>query len=206
MREMSINCMGEKCPIPVVKTIKALNALTEKTLITVIVDNDTAVSNLSKLAKSRGFAFTTETLAENQFAVKIEADASETPEADPDAEAAVFCGPAAGPTVVVVSDKSMGGGSEELGAILMKGFIYAISQRETLPDTILFYNGGANYTCEGSPSLEDLKYMESQGTTILTCGTCLDFYGLKEKLAVGGVTNMYDIADRVMSAGKVVKP
>ena len=55
-------------------------------------------------------------------------------------------------------------------------------------------------------SLEDLKLLESEGVTILTCGTCLDFYGLKEKLAVGGATNMYDIVERMQNAQSIVKP
>ena len=77
---------------------------------------------------------------------------------------------------------------------------------DNLPKTILFYNGGASLTCEGSPMLEDLKTLEAEGVEILTCGTCLNFYGLTEKLAVGGVTNMYVIAEKMLGAGNVVKP
>ena len=88
----------------------------------------------------------------------------------------------------------------------MKGFLFALSQLESLPQTILFYNGGAKLTVEGSGSLEDLKAMEAQGVEILTCGTCLNHYGLTEQLAVGGVTNMYAIVEKLAGAEKVVKP
>ena len=88
----------------------------------------------------------------------------------------------------------------------MKGFLYALSQQETLPKTILFYNGGAHLTAQGSESLEDLRSMEAQGVQILTCGTCLDYYGLKDKLAVGGVTNMYSIVEILSGAAHVIKP
>ena len=71
---------------------------------------------------------------------------------------------------------------------------------------MVFYNGGAKITCEGSDSLEDLKNLESQGVEIVTCGTCLDYYGMKDKLAVGTVTNMYDIVESMNHAGKIVKP
>ena len=71
-------------------------------------------------------------------------------------------------------------------------------------DTMLFFNGGAKWTVEGSPSLEDLRELESRGTEILTCGTCLDYYGLKEKLAVGSVTNMYRIAEILTQADRLV--
>jgi selenium metabolism protein YedF len=109
-------------------------------------------------------------------------------------------------TVVAVSSDAMGRGSDELGQILMKGFLYALSQLEELPKALLFYNGGAHLTTEGSPSLEDLKNMEAQGVQILTCGTCLDYYGLTDKLAVGGVTNMYSIVETLAAADKVIRP
>ena len=88
----------------------------------------------------------------------------------------------------------------------MKGFLYAVSQLPTLPKTILFYNSGAYLTCAGSDSLEDLKFMEAQGVEVMTCGTCLNHYGLTEKLAVGSVTNMYVIAQTMMEADHIVKP
>ena len=81
-----------------------------------------------------------------------------------------------------------------------------MTQQDELPQTILFYNGGARLTCEDSPAIEDLKQLESEGVEILTCGTCLDYYGLKEQLRVGGVTNMYVIAEKMTQAEVLVKP
>jgi len=107
---------------------------------------------------------------------------------------------------VAISAAVMGEGSEELGKTLLKAFVFALTQQDKLPKTILFYNGGAALTCEGSAMLEDLKALEAQGVEILTCGTCLNFYGLTEKLAVGSVTNMYTIAEKLTQAGNVVKP
>ena len=96
--------------------------------------------------------------------------------------------------------------AEKKGKLRMKGVLFAVSQLPRLPRTVLFYNGGAKLTVEGSESLEDLRNMEAQGVEILTCGTCLNFYGLAEKLAVGGVTNMYAIVEALANAGKVIKP
>ena len=122
-------------------------------------------------------------------------------------EPAPACIPdARGDLLVAVETETMGRGSEELGRTLMKGFLFAVGQLPQLPKTILFYNGGASLTCEGSPMLEDLKALEAEGVEILTCGTCLNYYGLTEKLAVGGVTNMYVIAEKMLNAGNVVKP
>ena len=88
----------------------------------------------------------------------------------------------------------------------MKSFLFAVTQLEELPKTMLFYNGGATLTTEESDSLEDLKNLEEQGVEIMTCGTCLDYYGLKEKLAVGTVTNMYSIVETMEQASKVIRP
>ena len=107
--------------------------------------------------------------------------------------------------MVVASDR-MGEGNDELGKVLIKSFIFAVTQLEQLPKTMLFYNGGATLTTEGSDSLEDLKSLEAQGVEILTCGTCLDYYGLKNKLAVGGVTNMYSIVETMAGAGRIIRP
>ena len=100
----------------------------------------------------------------------------------------------------------MGTGNDELGKVLIKGFIYAVTQLDTLPKKMLFYNGGATLTTEGSDSIEDLKSLEAQGVEILTCGTCLDYYHLKDKLVVGGVTNMYSIVESMAEAGKIIRP
>ena len=108
--------------------------------------------------------------------------------------------------VVAIGSNQMGNGAEKLGKSLMKAFVFALTKQDYLPETILFFNSGAYLTCEGSDSLEDIKELEAQGVEIMTCGTCLDFYELKEKLAVGGVTNMYDIVQRMESAAAIVRP
>ena len=105
-----------------------------------------------------------------------------------------------------LSTDKMGEGDESLGKTLMKGFIYALTQQETLPKTILLYNRGAFLSTEGSASLEDLTLLQEEGVEILTCGTCLNHYGLAEKLKVGEVTNMYDIVERMTGASKLIRP
>ena len=113
--------------------------------------------------------------------------------------------PARGPVVVAIGSAEMGNGDPKLGKILMKSFLYSLTQLDALPQTMLFFNGGVRMTTEGSESIEDLKALEAQGVEILSCGTCLDFYGLKDKLRVGGITNMYVIAQTMAEAGNVVK-
>ena len=124
------------------------------------------------------------------------------------AEEPAVCTPDArkGKKVIVISANQMGSGSEELGKTLLKGFIYAVTQQDELPKTMLFYNSGVYMTCEDSPSLEDLKSLEAQGVNIMSCGTCLNYYGLSEQLKVGSVTNMYDIVEAMEKADSIIKP
>lgn len=201
----TVNAIGDACPIPVVKTIKAINAMTEAGTVETHVDNETAVENLTKLAASKGFTSTNEKIDDKHFVVKIEVGESASVE---ETEADTYCSvaPKKSNVVVAIASDCMGHGSDELGGALMKSFIYAVTQLEELPKTILFYNGGAKLTCEGSLALDDLKLMADQGVEIMTCGTCLSFYGIKEKLAVGTVTNMYSIVETLAGADKVIKP
>lgn len=108
--------------------------------------------------------------------------------------------------VVVISSCKMGTGEEELGKALMKAFLFALTKQDHYPARILFYNSGAFLSCEDSDSLEDLKFLEAQGVEIFTCGTCLNYYGLTEKLAVGSVTNMYDIVESMNRSSKIIRP
>ena len=199
---ITVNAMGDNCPIPVIKTKKAMAALTGPETIEVLVDNEIAVQNVTKMASSSGGKVTSEKLGDAEYKVTIEMEGA--PAAD---GAEAVCAPdARDNTVVVVSSDRMGSGNDELGKVLIKGFIFAVTQLEKLPRTMLFYNGGATLTTEGSDSLEDLKSLEAQGVEIKTCGTCLNYYGLTDKLQVGEVTNMYDIVETLAKAAKVVKP
>ena len=207
--EKTVNAIGEVCPIPVVMTKKAIKELGGEGRLKTLVDNETAVENLKKLAAQKGFEVEVKKADDGNFEVCFDISAkayaafSEGKAEDEHYE----CAPSyKKKKVVVIGSDKMGAGDDELGAILIKGFIFAISEQEELPDTILFYNGGAKLTCEGSESLEDIKNLEKAGVSIMTCGTCLNHYGLSEKLAVGSVTNMYVIAETMTGADLIIKP
>lgn len=200
---ITVNAMGEACPLPVIKTKKAISERGTESDVEVLVDNETAVQNVMKMAKSQGGEVTDEKLGEGRYMVRIhfgEAALAKEQEAEEDGSAVT------GEAVVVIASDRMGEGKEDLGKVLMKGFLFAVAQLEELPKAILFYNGGATLTAEGSDSLEDLKNLEAQGVEILTCGTCLDYYELKEKLSVGSVTNMYTIVEMMNQASKIIRP
>lgn len=197
--ELVIDAMGDKCPVPVVKAKKALGTMDTGT-VEVHVDNETSVTNLKSLAKSLGCEVSDKTVAEGAeyhvFITKTEASASAEEVASSTEKK----------RVVVISSQVMGSGDDTLGASLMKAFIFSLTQQDALPDTVLFYNGGVHLTCEGSPCLEDLEALEKADVEILTCGTCLKHYELDDKLVIGGVTNMYVIAEKQLKADVVVRP
>ena len=202
METKTLDARGMACPLPVVKAIQALQGMTEGELA-VHVDNEIAVQNLLRMAEGKKLAAETEMAGEKHYIVRIRLSGGAEPLPE---EPPVCCGSAAGDTVVVISSECMGCGSDELGKTLMKGFLFALSQLEEAPKTVLFYNGGAKWTAAGSAALEDLRAMEEKGTEILTCGTCMNYYGLGEKPAVGSVTNMYSIVEKMAGAARLLRP
>ena len=216
---IKVNAIGDTCPIPVIKTKNAIKQMNGEGVVEVMVDNEIAVQNLTKMAKQKQYACRSEKLSGEEYRVVItvtkgaQEDGGQTdalaavtfpaPSETPDADACIPDGRKKKKIVVIRSGK-MGEGNDELGAVLMKGFIYALTELEELPETILLYNGGAPLSCEGSDSLEDLKTLEAQGVEIMTCGTCLNYYGLTDKLAVGTVTNMYAIAEKMSEADTII--
>lgn len=200
---MNVDARGDACPLPVVKAKKAIAELKGAGQVEVLVDNEIAVQNLTKMAQQKGYPYSAEKLAEKDYRVLFTIGEAA---AEPAGEAPACMSDTRTDTVVAIGSDKMGIGAEELGKTLLKAFVFALTQQDQLPKTILFYNSGASLTCKGSPMLEDLKALEAQGVEIMTCGTCLNFYGLTEKLAVGSVTNMYTIVEKLTLAGNVVKP
>lgn len=204
MRTIVIHAEGQACPAPVIHAARALEELREPGTVEVHVDNEAAVQNLTRLAGGKGLRAQTQRLGEGAFcvAIGVTEPLSREPLKEP------MCSPAqtAAGWVAAVDADTMGRGDDALGRLLLKGFLFAMSRLPQVPKTLLFYNGGAKLTAQGSDSLEDLRELADRGTEILTCGTCLQHYGLPSPPAVGGVTNMYEIVERLTAADKVVKP
>ena len=210
MEKKIVDARGLACPLPVINTKKAVEEMKEDGVLSVLVDNEIAVQNLQRFAQYKGFECTGEKKAEKEYEVIIhvtqaaKAAAAEEPEVE-DCEECTPDSKKKG-MVVVLSANVMGTGDEKLGKALMKAFVFALTKQDYLPEAILCYNTGAYLSIEGADTLEDLKALEAEGVKILTCGTCLDFYGIKDKLAVGSVTNMYEIVETMEKAKSVVRP
>ena len=195
---MFLDAMGQACPIPVVMAKKELDQGREDLVIA--VDNDTAVQNLTRLAASRRMSVETQE-RDGAFHVHIYGAAS----APAPMPLLTPCGPQGGGYTVFVSKDHLGEGAQELGYNLLRMALFTLSQGDGLPESVLFMNGGVRLPAgEDEQVLESLRALADKGVDILVCGTCLNYYGLTERLKLGTVSNMYDILERMQRAGKVI--
>lgn len=191
-----VDARGLACPKPVIETKKALDKIDGGVIIT-IVDNKIAKENVQKLAKSMNYQTEVKEL-DSDFHISIskDIDISIKEEVIPKEDIGDF--------VVFIGKDKMGTGADELGDILMRGYIYTLTEAKPYPKAILFVNRGVNLTVNTSEVLEDLKILEDNGVQLLSCGTCLDYYGYKDKLAIGEVTNMFTIVEMTNTASNTI--
>ena len=191
MKSKLLDCTKLECPMPVIKAKQELEKDGE-VLLDVIVDNEIAVQNLTKLATSMGFKASAKPQGDN-FIVRIEK--TSTPSLNQAANDVIM---ADARQTVLIKSCFLGVGDETLGSTLMKAFIFTLTQSKPLPKKVMFLNSGVKLTTENEETIKNLQVLENEGTEIVSCGTCLDFYNLKDKLKVGSVGNMYDIVDSLI--------
>ncbi|WP_414632259.1 MULTISPECIES: sulfurtransferase-like selenium metabolism protein YedF [unclassified Clostridium] len=193
-----IDCRGLNCPIPVVNTKKYFDAL-ESGIGVTVVDNEVAKNNVVKFAQGNGFEYEIEEREGNIYYITIikgEVTVEELNLKNSKEKEETF-------TIVVGSDK-LGNGDDELGTALIKSYLFALSEAEVIPTNLVFLNAGVKLVVEGALTLDSLKRLVERGVNVQSCGLCLDFYGLKENLAVGEISNMYAIIE-MMNKGKTIK-
>lgn len=202
----TIDATNKACPLPVIETKKALRT---HDLVKTTVDNEIATQNLEKMAKQLGYLYEMEHVEKMKYVVviskhdhSVRRDQNES--VKPIEKAQDEGAKSAQDYIVVVDTDVMGRGSDELGAVLLKGFIYSLVEQDVLPQKVIFYNGGVKLAVSSADTIDDLKQLANHGVDIYTCGACLDFYQLKA--AVGEVTNMYRIVEMMREANKIVKP
>jgi selenium metabolism protein YedF len=190
---VDVDARGLSCPLPVVRTKNALEAL-EAGELTVLIERSDGCENVVRFAESQGCTSTVEE-RDGLFYITI----CKKPAAAPSAEAHK-----AGGATLLITTAHLGRGSEELGRVLMEAFLNTLADAEPRPHKIMFLNEAVTLTTEGSNVLRTLRTLEEAGVGIFSCGTCLDYYGLKEKLEVGVITNMYDTVHTLLSTNGVV--
>lgn len=188
-----IDCMGLKCPQPVIQTKKYFDSI-ESGDATIVVDNEVSKNNVIKYAGSSGYQ-TKVDRKDGTYLITIKKvhESNDIPDIEEKR------------LTILVSSNVLGSGDDNLGAALMKSYFYALAEGDIVPKDLLFLNSGVKLAVEGSDVLESLIKLEERGVNIASCGTCLDFYQLKDKLVIGEITNMYTIIEKMHLATNTIK-
>lgn len=199
-----VDAKGKLCPVPLIMTKKALMEIGPNEELTVIVDNETSMKNVKRFLEDHQMKITV-----NERGNTWEIWVNKTGEMEASVQAEAYCttSPQEDSSYVVAFQRDhMGDGDMELGKTLLKAFINTLPEADRRPETLIFLNAGVFMVTDSSPVLETLRKLEGAGTKIIACGTCLDFYQLKEKLAVGRISNMYEILETLSKTPKVIYP
>ncbi|MCT4507249.1 MAG: sulfurtransferase-like selenium metabolism protein YedF [Tepidibacter sp.] len=197
---IEVDARGLNCPLPVIKTKKELDNINGGIVIT-IVDNEIAKENVLKLVNSMKCQSKIDQKEDNYY---IEITKGQIEEIEFVEEDSIKKQEVDDNTVVFISSNVMGKGSDELGEILINGFIYTLSQTTPYPKSIIFVNSAVKLTTENENTVDNLKLLEEEGVEILSCGTCLDYLNLKSMLKVGQISNMYDIVERLRKSSNTI--
>lgn len=190
-----VNAQGLACPQPVLLTKKAM---AEADDILTVVDGPDQAENVARMARAAGWTAQVDGKEDGVY-VRLS-----RPQAGPGELPVGMAAPADGPLVLAVPEDIMGRGERELGTVLIRSFFHTLTESSAVPDVIIFFNTGVKLVVEDSPVLADLQALAGRGVQVLACGTCLGYFKLKERVAVGTVSNMYTIAETLLGAGKVV--
>ncbi|AUN15908.1 sulfurtransferase-like selenium metabolism protein YedF [Paraclostridium sordellii] len=192
---IELDARGLACPKPVINTKKQLDNIDQGAVV-VTVDNEIAKENIFKLAKSMNYDASV--LKSEKDLICIEIIKGENVIIEEKSQESLS------DTCIFINSDKMGNGNDELGHVLMKGYIYTLTESKPYPKSILFVNSGIKLTTENEATIENLKILQDAGVEILSCGTCLDYYGLKDDLKVGTVTNMYTIVETMNNSSKTI--
>ncbi len=197
----TLEVTGLACPLPVIRTKEALEKEPAKELV-VVVDNQAARDNVKRFAEGRGCAVAVAPGPGNCHYLTI------TPAPGGSTRECLIPSAALrpAPTAVVFSSDVMGQGDPQLGATLMNAFLQSLVMVAELPQRLLFYNRGVFLCLDDSPVLQELQALEEKGLELLVCGTCLDFYQVRDRLAAGKVSNMFTILESQLQAQRIIKP
>ncbi|MGL4912589.1 MAG: sulfurtransferase-like selenium metabolism protein YedF [Romboutsia sp.] len=192
---IEIDARGLGCPKPVINTKKELDKI-ENGIVSVTVDNSIAKENILKLSKSLNCEVNVVKEEVGFIVIEIKKGENTVVEVKKENELEDSC--------IFISSDKMGLGNDELGEVLMKGYIYTLTEANPYPKHIVFVNSGVKLTAQNKATIENLKILETSGVEILSCGTCLDYYGLKDTLEVGSITNMYNIVDIMKNTSQTI--
>ena len=190
-----LDLRGMSCPQPVIETKRLLESR-DLDELRLVLDNGPARENVTRFLVSEGYRVTVEKEERDEATMRAERGDTAQPHASGESRK----------ILVLVDGATVGRGNDVLGTVLMKSFIHTLKEISPRPWRIIFINEGVKLAAEGSDLLNPLAELEQSGVEILSCGTCLDFFNLKEKLRAGEVTNMYEIVSSLAAAASVLRP
>lgn len=203
----TIDTRGMLCPQPLIETRKALKKASTNQALRIISDNETSKNNILRFLNDQKMAC--ECKEDNGiYTIVLQKSKS----LDPKVVAEAYCSFESKPAgkdkdyVVVISNDKMGEGNDDLGSILMKGFLNAIIEQDNLPSHMIFYNMGIFLASKNSAVFKTLQKLEEMGVQIIICGTCVDYYDVKSRIRVGVISNMFDITEIMANASHILKP
>jgi selenium metabolism protein YedF len=200
----TVDAKGKLCPLPLIMTKKALNDIEENETLEILIDNETSVKNVTRFLEDHGMKVKIEKIG-GVYELLVN-KMGLIPESTNEEEYCEIENLKLSNYVIAIQKNRLGEGAEELGTILMKAFVNTLPEATLKPKTMIFLNSGIFLATKDSFVLDALKMLEQSGVEILVCGTCLDYYQKKTELAVGRISNMYDILERLTQAGNVVYP
>jgi selenium metabolism protein YedF len=193
MNDRIIDATNLPCPRPLIMTRKGLNEAAAGERLVILINNETSKDNVERFLRDNGIAV--EISKENDlFTIYASGSLKEKTASGQ------------GSNCIALSSNYMGRGDEELGKLLMQGFVNTIKEVKPLPETIICYNSGVRLAAEDSPVIASLKALQDQGVDIIVCGTCADYFKIKDRIAAGRISNMYEILEKLSAAGKVINP
>jgi len=192
--ERILDCRGLMGPMPSVKTRRTLAEMEQGT-VKVLVDTETAGRIVARAAERLGATARVGHEGPQWHVLIAKGEVAEGPS-----------GAAVTKAVVLVTSATLGQGDDALGGILMKAFLYALGQLPSPPSAVILTNSGVRLALEGSEELATLRSLVEAGTDVMVCGTSLDHFGLTDKIAVGRVSNIYEIIEALGAASRVISP
>ena len=190
----TVDCRGQQCPQPVIQTRKTMLAEPGSAL-EVLVDDQVCQDNVSRLATTMGYRIKSE---KSGTAIRLELSPGEKLQSHATA-------PATGPRIIFIGSDQIGSGDPKLGQVLMKNFIFTLTEADVVPDAIYCVNSGVRLTIGGSEVLEPLEELASRGVDIASCGLCLEYFDAKDSLAVGRISNMLELVNALEGAGSIIR-
>jgi len=193
------------CPEPVLRTRNAI-AAHPGSVFEALVNHAATLANVTRMARALGAQVVSEELDSGEYRLTISTPPAPVEEAPLARAEPCEVGLPKGRATVFIKNNVLGLGDDRLGRILMKAFLKTLQSADPLPAEIICVNNGVHLTTAGSEELATLGELAEKGVEVVSCGTCLDFFGKLDKVRVGGVVDMLDIVTRLNRAAKIITP